>query len=219
MNKLYEFNKHVLSRYESLDYKDSLACPLLVASNPDFTNNLERKIFYVGQETNRWVNYNESGSNYDQQSIENRYFEFLKNGVVSTEFWQFISKVLNVSRKELIKKLIWNNTLIAGKRDEAGAPECDSTLKDLSLENLLFLYEYFEPEYTIFVNGPNNPYYSITYNFLKAIKSKLQDYYPKLDNPMLIDEDKKVIWTYHPNFQKRKNLHKEIISNISNIIK
>lgn len=219
MNKLYEFNKYALNKYENLDYKDSLACPLLVASNPDFTNNLERKIFYVGQETNRWVNYNESGSNYDQQSIENRYFEFLKNGVVSTEFWQFISKVLNVSRKELIKKLIWNNTLIAGKRDEAGAPECDSTLKDLSLENLLFLYEYFEPEYTIFVNGPNNPYYSITYNFLKEIKSKLQDYYPKLDNPMLIDEDKKVIWTYHPNFQKRKNLHKEIISNISNIIK
>lgn len=219
MNKLYEFNKYALNKYESLDYKDSLACPLLVASNPDFTNNLERKIFYVGQETNRWVNYNESGFNYDQQSIENRYFEFLKNGVVSTEFWQFISKVLNVSRKDLIKKVIWNNTLIAGKRDEAGAPECDSTLKDLSLENLLFLYEYFEPEYTIFVNGPNNPYYSITYNFLKEIKSKLQDYYPKLDNPMLIDEDKKVIWTYHPNFQKRKNLHKEIISNISNIIK
>ena len=211
MNKLYEFNKYALNKYESLDYKDSLSCPLLVTSNPEFINNLERKIFYVGQETNCWINYNETSSNYDQQLIE--------NGAVNTEFWQFISKVLKISRNDLIKKVIWNNTLIAGKREEAGAPECDSTLKDLSLENLLFLYEYFEPEYTIFVNGPNNPYYSITYNFLKEVKSKLQDYYPKLDNPMQVDEDKKIIWTYHPNFQKRKSLHKETIPNIRNIIK
>lgn len=219
MNKLYEFNKYVLNKYEGLEYKDSLACPLLVSSNPEFEHNLERKIMYIGQENNGWVNYTESGSNYNQQSIEDRYFNFLQNGVASTEFWQFISKVLNVPREELIKKIIWNNTLIAGKRYEAGPPDCDNTLKDLSIENLLFLYEYFNPEYTIFVNGPNNPYYDITYKFLKEIKSRLQDYYPKLDNPMLVDDDKKIIWTYHPNYQKRKSLHKEIIPNIRNIIK
>lgn len=219
MNKLHKFNKYVLSKCNGLEYKESLACPLLVSSNPEFENNLERRIMYIGQENNGWVNWNETSFEYSQELIEKRYYDFLKEGVTSTEFWQFISKVLNVPREELIKKIIWNNTLIAGKRYEAGPPECDNRFKDLSLENLLFLYEYFKPEYTILVNGPNNPYYDITYKFLKEIKSKLQDYYPKLDNPMLVDEDKKIIWTYHPNFQKRKSLHREIIPNIRNIIK
>lgn len=219
MNKLFEFNKYVLDKCNSLEYKESLACPLLVSSNPEFEHNLERKIMYIGQENNGWVNYNKTNSEYTQELIENRYFEFLKNGAASTEFWYFISKVLNVPREKLIKKIIWNNTLIAGKRYEAGAPECDNRLKDISLENLLFLYEYFNPEYTIFVNGPNNPYYDITINFLKEVKSSLQDYYPKINSPMLVDEDKKIIWTYHPNYQKRKSLHHEIIPNIRNIIK
>lgn len=219
MNKLYEFNKYVLNKCNNLEYKETLACPLLVSSNPEFEKNLERRIFYIGQENNGWVNWDETSFEYSQELIEYRYLEFLKNGAASTEFWQFISKVLNVPREDLIKKIIWNNTLIAGKRYEAGPPNCDNRLTDLSLENLLFLYEYFKPEYTILVNGPNNPYYDITHQFLKELKSKLQNYYPKIDNPMLVDEDKKIIWTYHPNYQKRKNLHKEIIPNISNIIK
>ena len=219
MSKLYEFNKYILDKYNNLEYKESLACPLLVTSKPEFEQNLERNIMYIGQENNGWVNYNKPNSICTQEIIENRYLEFLQNGAASTEFWQFISKVLNVSREELIKKIIWNNTLIAGKRYEVGPPNCDNRLKDLSLENLLFLYEYFNPDYTIFVNGPNNPYYDITIKFLKEVKSKLQDYYPKISNPMLVDEDKKIIWTYHPNYQKRKSLHHEIISNIRNIIK
>lgn len=219
MNKLYEFNKYVFEKYQNLEYKDSLACPLLVTSNPEFINNLESKILYIGQENNGWVNYDDNGNNYNQQIIENRYFDFLKKGAVNTEFWLFIKKVLDVSDDELIKKIIWNNTLISGKRYEAGPPECDSMLKDLSLENLLFLYEYFKPEYTILVNGPNNPYYDITIKFLKEIKSGLQASYPKLNNPMLIDENRKIIWTYHPNYQKRKSLHHEIIPNMRNIIK
>lgn len=219
MNKLSDFNKYLLDKYNEIDYKDSLACPLLVSSNPEFKQNLERKIMYIGQENNGWVNYNKIECQYTQKLIEDRYYEFLQNGAASTEFWQFISKVLSVSREQLINKIIWNNTLIAGKRYEIGPPDCDNKLKDLSLENLLFLYEYFNPEYTIFVNGPNNPYYDITIKFLKEIKSKLQDNYPKLDKPLLVDDDKKIIWTYHPNYQKRKSLHKEIIPNIRNIIK
>lgn len=219
MNKLDEFNKYVLNKYENLNYKDSLACPLLVSSNPEFEKNLDRKIMYIGQENNGWVNYVGEDNNYTQQAIEDRYFEFLKNGAATTEFWHFIRKVLQVPNEDLVRNIIWNNTLIAGKRYEVGPPNFDNVFKDLSIENLLFLYEYFNPEYTILVNGPNNPYYDITISFLKEIKSKLQDTYPKLENPMLVDEDKKIIWTYHPNYQKRKSLHKEIIPNIYNIIK
>lgn len=219
MNKLYEFNKYALNKWNELEYKESLACPLLVSSNVEFEQNLERKIMYIGQENNGWVNWHQTNCQYTQEAIESRYLEFLQNGAASTEFWQFISKVLDIPREGLMTKIIWNNTLISGKRNEIGPPECDDRLKDLSLENLLFLYEYFNPEYTIFVNGPNNPYYDITIKFLKEIKSKIQDYYPKIGAPMLVDEDKKVIWTYHPNYQKRKSLHKEIIPNIRNIIK
>lgn len=218
MNKLENFNQYILDEYNKVS-DGNLSCPLLVSSNIEYLNNLKRRILYIGQETNCWINYDDGSIKYSRQHIEDTYFNFLKSGARNRDFWMFIRRVLDINQDELINNVIWNNTLIAGKRTEIGHPSNVDDISDLSLEYLSFLYTYFEPEYTIFVNGPKNPYYKITIEFLKKVKSNLVEYWPTPSNNLLFDDKNKIFWTYHPAYQKRLNKHNEIISNISNIIK
>lgn len=218
MNKLKNFNQYILDKYNKVS-DGSLSCPLLVSSNIDYLNNLKRRILYIGQETNCWINYDDGSIKYSRQNIEDTYLKFLKEGARNRDFWVFIRKVLDIDRNELVNNVIWNNTLIAGKRTSIGYPDNVDDISQLSLEYLLFLYNYFEPEYTIFVNGPNNPYYKITVEFLKQIKSNLINYWPKPSDKLLFDDKNNIFWTYHPAYQKRLNKHNEIINGINNIIK
>ena len=52
--------------------------PLLISSNDDYTNNLERRVLYIGQETNCWMNYDDSTYLPDVDAIEDKYFNFSK---------------------------------------------------------------------------------------------------------------------------------------------
>ena len=56
MNKLNELNKYIYEEYKQLPNREELSIPLLISSNDDYTNNLERRVLYIGQETNCWMN-------------------------------------------------------------------------------------------------------------------------------------------------------------------
>ncbi len=57
MNKL---NEYAYEEYKHLSNRDELSIPLLISSSDDYTNNLERIVLYIGQETNCWMNYDDT---------------------------------------------------------------------------------------------------------------------------------------------------------------
>lgn len=219
MNKLHEFNNYVLEEYNKIENREDLSLPLLITSDENYIDCLERRIMYIGQETNCWVNYNNPDYQITSSVLEQIYFNFIKNGAANREFWTYIMKILEIPNSKLINNVIWNNTLVAGKRYEKGHPIVTKKLEDLSLEYLLFIKNFFNPEQIIFVNGPTLPYYDITIKFLKELKSSLVNNYPTKYNPLLTDEKHNIIWTYHPNYQQRQRVNEEIISKIKNKIK
>lgn len=214
-----EFNKYTLQKYNKFKHTQDLAAPLLVDSSHEYINGLENRILYIGQETNGWANFDDKNLELTVPYLEELYLYFLKDmGATNKDFWTFIEECINIKKTELHKNLIWSNTFICGKRTEIGNPIPTKDLTDLSVEYLTHLYDYFKPEYTILVNGPTNPYYNITIQFLNNIKSSIINLYPTRSNPLIIDDKNNIMWTYHPNYQNRAKIKSKIIQEINNRI-
>lgn len=217
MSNLHDFNIELIKKYNNLYNKKDLSFPLLVSSTEKYYQDImkNKKIFYIGQETNCWVNSGDENMLPDVDTLEKIYYDFLdKRCATNRDYWTFIRNCLNIDREELSKNIIWSNLFVSGRRTGIGAPNYNEELTKMSIENLLFLNEYFKPNGIIIVGGPSNPYYKITIEFLKLIKSDLINSYPTLSNPLLVDEDKKIFWTYHPNYQNKKNIKIKIIDEI-----
>lgn len=215
MNNLRTFNELIYNKYLSLDNINLLSSPLLVSSKKYLENLSNKKIMYIGQETNRWVN---EGNEVIRSinDIEDSYDYFLLDKCTSsTIFWQFIKNILDVNYNELHKNIIWTNTLLCGNRFEKGTPCTNDKLNNISLEYLLFLYDYFKPDYIINVSGNRNPYYNITTKFLNELGITLD--YPTKSNPVVIKDN--IIWTYHPLFLKRSKLENNVKDEIKRLIK
>ena len=188
---LREFNEKTYKKYIKLENIEDLACPNLVSSKKFLDNIRKNPILYIGQETNGWVNGNIVDINID--NIEDAYDNFLINHHTSkTIFWRFLKECIKEDYSNFYKNIVWSNTILIGKRYSKGHPIVNEDIKNLSLKNLLFLYEYFEPSAIINVSGNTNPYYDITNDFLKKIGSKLENKWPNKDNHLLID-DKKIL--------------------------
>lgn len=204
--ELKEYNKVLIEKYKKLENILELSAPLLVSTDTTYLNNIKNsnnKILYIGQETNGWFD-----NNINQELLEKTYLEVL-NRKNNRDFWRFL---YNFSIDNC-KNVIWSNTLIAGKRYGIGHPNITDKLQDLSLKNLLFLYEYFKPDITLFVSGPNNPYYEIVKSFLTEINAKI-DNYPTISNPLIFDKEKDIFWTYHPNYLNRSHLKQKVLNTI-----
>lgn len=208
--ELKEFNCNLFENYYTIKNVSELSSPLLVSSNTTYITNVKNsnnRILYVGQETNGWVN----DGNYSiitQELLEDTYLEVIKRKNTN-EFFKFLD---NFSTNNY-ENVIWTNTLIAGKKYGIGYPNLTDKLQELSLENLLFIYKYFKPHMTLFVSGPCNPYYEIVKEFLNTINSKI-DTYPKISDPVTLDSDKNIFWTYHPNYLNRVHLKQKVVQNI-----
>lgn len=195
MDNLREMNEKIYDKFTSFNNSD-LACPNLVSSQSFNENICKHPIMYVGQETNGWVNYSNDNATLDD--IEKRYDEFLMNyGTSKSTFWRFLKNCIKEDYENFYKSVVWCNTLIFGKRYDKGAPKLNDEMINLSLEYLLFLYEYFEPSAVINVSGNCNPYYNITKTFLDKVGSNIKDY-PTSDQYLITDNDKNIMWTYHP---------------------
>lgn len=218
MDDLKALNKYILEQYNKIENCEELSSPLLISSSEAYTKSLERRIMYIGQETNCWFNYNHDDSEVTVEALEQAYFNFLKQGARNRDFWKYLKQILEITDNKLINNVVWNNTFIAGKKREMGHPPVTEKLADLSLEYLLFIRTYFNPEHIILVNGPTNPYYEVTIKFLKEIKSNLVDTYPTISDPLLMDSKNNVFWTYHPGFQNRQHINQEIMEKIKSKI-
>lgn len=217
MNNLGVMNEKIYNKYKSFNDED-LACPNLVSSKKINDIICKHPIMYIGQETNGWVNYyNDDASLSD---IEDAYDNFMIDYCTSkTTFWRFLKKCIEEDYNNFYKSIVWCNTLVMGKKYGKGSPKLTEEMINLSLEYLLFLYEYFEPSYIIDVSGNCNPYYSITKKFLNKIDSKIENY-PTKENCVVMNDEKNIMWTYHPlklsymkKFDEASNIIKENIKN------
>lgn len=221
MDKLRKFNEDIYNRSLKIDDVENLSCPNLVSSKKFLEHIRPNPILYLGQETNCWVNDNRKCI-VDLEEIENAYDHFMINRGTSTKspFWQFIKMSTNIKYKDIYKNIVWCNTLLMGKRYSSGTPEVSKELASLSLENLLFLYEYFKPSVIITVTGNRNPYYDITTKFLKEINSSLVGNWPIFNDPLIEDAEKDIYWTFHPRFLRlNKGMQREVSGRIYKKIK
>lgn len=217
MEKLDKLNTYIYEEYKRLSGREELSLPLLVSSNDIYTNNLKRKILYIGQETNTWMNSNDVNYLPDKSVIEKCYYDFLKRGACNQNFWMFIKHLITVNNSELVSNVIWNNIFLAGQRNKIGHPKTNPKLEDLSFEYLREITKIFEPTNIILVSGPTNPYYDVAIRYLKEIKSSLINTRPSRNN--LVVNDDRVIWTYHPNYQNRIGEIEQILTKVKSLIK
>ena len=132
---LSSFNQRLFEQYNLLEKIKELSSPLLVSSNNEYLNNVKNtnyKIFYIGQETNGWVNDYNCDSKIDVNLLENIYLEVLKRKN-NREIFRF----LNNFSSEPYKNVIWTNALLVGKKYGVGHPNITD-----KLQNLIFLYKY-----------------------------------------------------------------------------
>lgn len=208
--KLRKHNIEILNslRKEIVDYK--LSNPLLVSSDEEYVEKIRntKSIMYIGQETNGW----ELNQNIDK--IEDCYLNFLSSGATNREFWKFLKLLRNKDNNDL-RDIIWSNALICGKYEEKGTPIVTDLLQEKSLQNLIFLYQYFKPFMIVIVAGPHNPYYEVVTEFLKHINSSIQSLYPKSNEMLISDEKENIHYTYHPNYLNRRGKLLELSKTIN----
>lgn len=218
MSNLKFYNKKTLNVINKLklstSYDEHLSAPLLVSSK--CMENSEEKIMYIGQETNRWVNNKRSDSEIDVDILEEEYYNFLDRNPYQSFFWKFINNIIN--EKKVIDSVIWTNAIIAGRREGKGNPKFNEKLMEVSVDYLINLYNESNPSKVIIVCGPNNPYYNNIIKFLEAINIEIEGY-PTKNNPLIMDDSKKIIWTYHPNYLWRSKKYNDVVNEIKVKIK
>ncbi len=212
MNDLKIFNEKIYEKYLKL-YNDDVAMPNLVSSKRFLEKIKKHPILFIGQETNSWLNYYGGIKTLDE--VEDGYDSFIidENGA-NTHFWRFIKQIID---GKVCENVVWTNTILYGKRASVGAPNISKDGIELSLENLLFLYEYFEPSYIINVSGNRNPYYQVAKLFYDKIGSKLKDTCPVSNDKLKIDGN--IFWTYHPNYLVYRKGFREVTTKIKELIK
>lgn len=196
---LKEYNEIIYNEFKLIREKHIYSNPLLVSPSIE---EYKPKIMYIGQETNGWGNGLSS-----QEEIEQDYENYYYNLKSMKLFWKFIKNIYDIDNS-IQSKILWCNTLIAGKINKKGKPDNHKYLTNISVEYLTFLYKHFEIEKVVIVCGPNEPYYSIIKEFISNINLDI-NIKPSLDNQVITTD--KLIWTYHPVYQnKQKTLYKNI---------
>lgn len=217
MNKLDKLNEYIYEEYKKLPNRGELSLPLLISSTEDYVDNLKRKILYIGQETNTWMNSHDINYLPDKKIVETCYYEFLKRGACNKNFWMFIKHLLNVNNSELVSNVIWNNVFLVGNRTRIGHPDSNEKIENLSFEYLFEITKIFNPINIVLVCGPTNPYYRVVTKYLKEINSSLAHTRPSTNN--LVVNDDRVIWTYHPGYQNRIGESEKILKKVKKLIK
>lgn len=210
MKKIQGFNDYALEELRKLNNTNEISNPLLVSPKA------KGKIMYIGQETNGWFE-SLNDSNYSARELEDFYVRYFLNGRVrNTLFWRFIKDV--VENDDLASSVVWTNALIVGKDKGVGCPRVNSEIKDLSVENLITIYECFDIKKIICAAGPCNPYYDVYTTFLKEIGKNINDY-PRNGNPLAYSDCGDAIYINHPQYLWRKSIYYDVLGKSKEFIK
>ena len=193
MNHFHLYNQDIFNQYLlcEKEHPDKLSYPLLVS--PECLNKTG-KILYIGQETNTWGK--DLTSNMTVKELEGLYDSFLQAGATNRPYWKFIKSIID---KSLYESVVWSNLLLCGKRDGLGTPEVSDDLFRLSTEYLYHLYEVCKPSCVVILSSPRSIYANLIQSFFENIGCDILDIISP-SQPILVNLDKNVIWTYHPKY-------------------
>ena len=221
LNKLYSNKWNDFLKMEKvLGYEGILnySSPLLMYCWEDEYNNCNKKLLFVGQETNSWF---ECGSSLDKNSLKQvitNYEEFeLANGY-NSPFWRFI-KELNSRFNDTEYCYLWTNINKFGQHGAEGRP--DPKVLDLESEYFNILKDeltILKPDAVIFLTGPN--YDNDIINKLGATEFlECSDHtsreFAQLKNKYL---PKKSFRIYHPNYLSHSKMFDEYLDILSKLI-
>lgn len=210
MESVHEFNEKALNYLRKIELNTELSNPLLVSPR------CNGKIMYIGQETNCWHG-GLLNNEYKASELEELYYEkFFSSNFKNTLFWKFIRQIYG--KYNVSDDIIWTNVLLTGKKDSIGKPLNSDKLRDISIENLITIYENFNIEKIICVAGPNNPYYDIFTSFLGEIGKTISGY-PCREEAITYSDDEKVAYLYHPQYLWRNHIYDDVVGKMKIFIK
>lgn len=68
------------------------------------------------------------------------------------------------------------------------------------------------------VVGPSNPYYDALLKLMGELGWEVQGW-PTLSSPVIYSDNKKLFYTYHPNYLRRSGKTQEVSSSLKEFIK
>ena len=215
---LVETNNFITEQFEYFDFKEELSRPLLVTTDNNYKENVKNKVLYIGQETNGWGSHKMEFDDIEEERkyIERIYYNmfYQRNGTKSL-FWKFIENTLEINKTDLKNNIIWANAYIAGNATKKGLSNHSKEIKDISINYLTHLYDYFKPTKTIIVSGPKDPYYDNISAFLSNIGKSLE----KPNKESLIKCRDDIIYTYHPNYLRLSKNESSVKEEVKKFIK
>lgn len=207
MNKIESFNEYAFNKLKGMENMEDIANPLLVS--PKCNGN----IMYIGQETNGWYG-SIAKTDYSCEFLTYNYENYLNGKVRKTPFWNFIKDIYG---EEFYKDVVWTNSLIVGKACGKGVPTDYERFIDLSVENLLTIYEYFGIDKIICTGGPYNPYKKICKMFFDEIGKNI-DMSLNVKDGVIYSDDQKVLYTYHPQYLKQAKIYNKVLESAKEIM-
>lgn len=210
MKNIHEFNEKALNYLRKIECNEDLSNPLLISPK------CSGKIMYVGQETNCWQG-GLRDNEYKVIELEELYYEkFFNSNFKNTLFWKFVREIYE--KYNVSDDIIWTNVLLVGKKDSIGKPLNSDRIRDISIENLISIYENFNIEKIICVAGPNNPYYDVFTSFLDEIGKTISGY-PCKEQTVVYSDDKKAAYLYHPQYLWRNDIYDDVVDEMKLFIK
>lgn len=183
-------------------YKKGSA-PLLIPSSEEYFEKMQGnyKVMYIGQENYGWLNHFDK---YNLQDVEKRYIDridYIKNTSNSlTMFWDFYKCATGDID---MQNILWTNAYLGGDKYDNKPFDKRYLIEDISVYNLISIYEEFKPDCIIAVCGPGEEYRKVLKRFLNHININLGVAKPTLYEPLQVCMERNFYYTYHPQFLGR----------------
>lgn len=166
-----------------------------------------KKLLFIGQETNTWWADADKGSFWADNMISattGYYKEFALGKNLSSPFWQAVNKINSAVNPNMEFNFLWTNIFKFGRKDDKGHP-C-KVVQELELENFNVLaseIEIISPDVVIFFTG-NGCDINISERLGETKFEKCSDHeteiFARVVNKNL---PKKSFRTYHPSYLRR----------------
>ena len=120
--------------------------------------------------------------------------------------------VANQGKHNIVKSFVCSNA------HKKGTPSLHEEIKELSVNYLLNVIDYLGIEKIVSVVGPSNPCYDTLLKLMGELGWEVQGW-PTLSSPVIYSDNKKIFYTYHPNYLRRSGKTQEVSSSLKEFIK